>query len=322
MGYTFYASAELEFFLLRDEGGLPVPADSAGYFDQDTAGASTEVRRDVVLQLEQMGIAVSSSHHEGAPGQQEICLQYSNGLHMADAIQTARFVVKEIAQKHGLYATFMPRPFSEYNGSGMHMGLSLVKEGQNAFFDEKDSIHLSNVARSFVAGILNRAKESTAVTNQWVNSYRRLVPGTEAPMYLSWAQTNRSDLLRVPAHKPGKEQSTRIEIRLPDAACNPYLTLAVLLAAGLDGVDGAETPPDPVTRNVFSMTRQERKEAGVESLPSDLGQAIALAEGSSFLSGVLGATALNLFLENKTLEWEVYRAHVSDWERARHLRTL
>lgn len=320
-GYTFYASAELEFFLLRSDAGAPEPVDGAGYFDQDPSDSTTDVRREIILTLEEMGIAVDSSHHEGAPGQHEIDLQYADGLTMADAIQTARLVIKEAAQRRGMYATFMPRPINGSNGSGMHVGLSLYRDDQNAFFQQEDPLRLSPVGRSFVAGILRAARAVTAVLNQWVNSYKRLVPGTEAPVYVSWAATNRADLVRIPATRPGHVHSMRVEIRSPDAACNPYLALAVLLAAGLDGVEQGLTPPAAVTRNVFEMSDQERAAIGIERLPQDLREAIVCAEKSELLARVLGP-ALDVFLKNKRIEWEAYGAHVSDWEIGRYLRRL
>tara|TARA_B100000029_G_scaffold423295_1_gene430408 strand:- start:3521 stop:4714 length:1194 start_codon:yes stop_codon:yes gene_type:complete len=322
LGFTFYASAELEFFLLREEGGKYQPIDGAGYFDQDAAALGIEVRREIILTLEQMGIAVGSSHHEGAPGQQEIGLQHMDGLRMADAIQAARYVTREIARRHGLMASFMPRPVANVNGSGMHMGLSLYQDDKNAFYRDDAPLGLSSVARAFVAGILSHARESSAVLNQWVNSYRRLVPGTEAPTYISWAQTNRADMVRVPACREGREQSTRVEVRSPDSGCNPYLVLAVLLASGLDGIERKLEPPAPVTRNVFDMSAAERSEAGVESLPEDLGEAIHRASKGDFLETVLGPETWALFLENKRLEWADYRTHVSDWEIERYLGVL
>jgi glutamine synthetase len=322
LGYTFYASAELEFFLLDRSGAGAQPVDRAGYFDQDITERTTDVRRQIILTLEEMGIAVHSSHHEGAPGQHEIVLQYADALTMADAIQTARFVTKEMARRNDMYATFMPRPIAEVNGSGMHLGLSLYKEGENAFYDEKDSLCLSGTARNFLAGLLERARESTLVVNQWVNSYRRLVPGTEAPVYVSWAQTNRSDLIRVPASQKGRSHSTRIEYRSPDAACNPYLVLAVLLAAGLDGVEAETKPPEPVTENVFEMSNAQRKEAGIKRLPEDMGEAIARAERSTFLKETLGTVAWEVFLANKRMEWQAYCSTVTDWEIERYLSVL
>lgn len=322
LGFTFYASAELEFFLLDSSDAQARPVDRAGYFDQDITERTTDVRRQIILTLEEMGIAVHSSHHEGAPGQHEIVLQYADALTMADAIQTARFVTKEMARRNDMYATFMPRPIAEVNGSGMHLGLSLYKDGENSFYDAKDPMCLSSTARHFLAGLLERARESTLVVNQWVNSYRRLVPGTEAPVYVSWAQTNRSDLIRVPAHQKGRSHSTRIEYRSPDAACNPYLVLAVLLAAGLDGVENALEPLEPVTENVFEMSEEQRQEAGIKRLPEDMGEAIARAESSQFLKDTLGPVACQVFLANKRMEWQAYCSTVTDWEIERYLSVL
>ncbi len=319
-GFTFYASAEVEFFLLDPDTQKPNPVDNAGYFDQEVSEKTVNVRRQVILTLEQMGIGIHSSHHEGAPGQHEIVLQYADGLRLADAIQTTRFVIKEIASRHGMLATFMPRPLSKVNGSGMHIGVSLNRDNQNAFYCADDDANLSAEARAFVAGILNHARSSTLVWNQWVNSYRRLVAGTEAPAFISWAHTNRADLVRVP--KPGHADNARLEIRAPDSACNPYLALALILAAGLDGVEKGWSPPPPVEQNVFHMSQKDREERGLMTLPQDLGEALRCATDNTFCEEVLGSFAWKIYLENKRLEWEAYRSHVSDWEIDRYLRLL
>jgi len=319
-GFTFYASAEVEFFLLDPATQQPSPVDNAGYFDQEVSEKTVNVRRQVILTLEQMGIGIHSSHHEGAPGQHEIVLQYADGLRLADAIQTTRFVIKEIATRHGMLATFMPRPLSNVNGSGMHIGVSLNRDNKNAFYSEEDSVNLSVEARSFVAGILRHARASSLVWNQWVNSYRRLVPGTEAPAFISWAHTNRADLVRVP--KPGHPENARLEVRAPDSACNPYLALALILAAGLDGLENNWTPPAPVEQNVFDMSVEDRAERKILSLPQDMGEALRRATENEFCEEVLGSFAWKIYLENKKLEWEAYRSQLSDWEVERYLRLL
>lgn len=326
-GFTFYAGAELEFFLLESgrvdrKRPRPQPVDGAGYFDQDPSDGASDVRRDIILTLEQMGIAVDSSHHEVAPGQQEIDLQYADALTTADAIQTARFVAKKIARAKGKYATFMPRPLDGHNGSGLHLSLSLARDGRNAFFDAKDPLKLSKTGRAFVAGVLEHAEASALVHSQWVNSYRRLVPGTEAPLYATWAQTNMGDLLRVPAWRPEHDDGVRVEMRGPDAACNPYLSLAVLLAAGLDGIERGMEPPSPQTVSAATMTDAARAEAGIVSLPRDLGEALRAATATDFLAGVLGGDGFAALMQNKRLEWEAWRAHVSEWELRRYLPVL
>jgi glutamine synthetase len=287
MGYTFYVGPELEYFYFRDSTGTE-PLDAAGYFDMTIPDAATDLRRETVLTLEEMGIGVEYSHHEVAPSQHEIDMRYTDALTMADNVMTYRLVVKQVALKHGVYATFMPKPVFGINGSGMHVHQSLFKEGKNAFFDANDEYHLSQVAKSYIAGLLKHAPEITAVTNQWINSYKRLVPGYEAPVYLSWARRNRSDLIRVPEYKPGRENATRLEVRSPDPACNPYLTFSVMLAAGLEGIEKEYEVPEPVEENVYDMTEDERKEKGIGTLPPDLLEAIQLAEKSELVREALG----------------------------------
>lgn len=320
LGYTFYVSPELEYFYFKDSTGV-VPLDRGGYFDQ-TADAASDLRRDTVLALEAMGIEVEYSHHEVAPSQHEIALRYTDALTMADSAMTYRLVVKEIAAANGVYATFMPKPFRDQNGSGMHVHQSLFKGERNAFHDPADPYHLSAIARGYIAGLLYHAREITLVTNQWVNSYKRLMPGFEAPVYLSWARRNRSDLIRIPEYKPGKEMHTRIEYRSPDPACNPYLAFAVMLAAGLDGIERELPLPAPVEENVFEMAAADRAARGIETLPSSLGHAIDVAEGSAFLRGALGDHVFESLLKNKRMEWERYRRHVTDFELAEYLPTL
>jgi glutamine synthetase len=269
-----------------------------------------------------MGIHVEYSHHEVAPSQHEIDLRYTDALTMADNAMTYRLVVKEIALKHGVYATFMPKPIFGQNGSGMHTHQSLFKGDKNTFFDPKDEFHLSKIAKSYMAGILKHSKEITSITSQWVNSYKRLVPGYEAPVYISWARRNRSALVRVPMYKPGKEKATRMELRSPDPACNPYLAFAVMLAAGLKGIEkGYELPP-PVEEDIFEMSEEGRKRHGIDSLPGNLLEAIQLTEKSELVKETLGDHIFQKFIENKKIEWDQYRTHVSQFELEKYLPLL
>jgi glutamine synthetase len=296
--------------------------DRGGYFDLTPLDVATDLRRETVLTLEAMGIHVEYSHHEVAPSQHEIDLRYTDALTMADNAMTYRLVVKEIALKHGVYATFMPKPIFGQNGSGMHTHQSLFKGDKNAFFDAKDEFHLSKMAKSYIAGILKHSKEITSITSQWVNSYKRLVPGYEAPVYISWARRNRSALVRVPMYKPGKEKATRIEFRSPDPSCNPYLAFAVMLAAGLKGVEkGYELPP-PVEEDIFEMSEDARKKHGIESLPGNLLDAVHLTEKSELVRETLGDHIFQKFIENKKIEWDQYRTHVSQFELERYLPIL
>ena len=321
LGYTFYVGPELEYFYFKSPDGTEL-LDSGGYFDQTPNDVSTDLRRETVLTLEEMGIPVEYSHHEAAPSQQEIDLRYTDALTMADTVMTYRIAVKEVALRHGVYATFMPKPVASLNGSGMHTHMSLFKGESNAFYDADDAWHLSSMARGFVAGLMRHAREITAVTNQWVNSYKRLVPGYEAPVYISWARINRSDLIRIPAYREGKEESVRIEYRAPDPACNPYLAFAVMLAAGLEGVEKGYEVPDPVEENVYEMGEAERLKRGVDVLPGSLLEAINFAEGSELVKSCLGDHVFNSFIENKKLEWGEYRSHVTDYEIKRYLPVL
>ena len=320
LGYTFYVSPELEYFYFRDSEGAE-PLDRGGYFDQIT-DAGTDLRRDTVLTLNTMGIEVESSHHEVAPSQHEIALRYTDALTMADSAMTYRAVVKEIAATNGVYASFMPKPLAEENGSGMHVHQSLFKGERNAFFDAGDEYHLSALAKGYVAGLLEHARAITLVTNQWVNSYKRLQPGFEAPVYLSWARRNRSDLVRIPEYSPGDEVHTRIEYRSPDPACNPYLAFAVMLAAGLDGIECERALPPPVEENVFEMSAEERSARGIATLPANLLQAIEAAEGSTVVREALGDHVFETLLKNKRIEWDRYQRHVSDFELAEYLPML
>ncbi len=322
MGFTYYVGPELEFFLFRDSGSKPEVLDRGGYFDMTPLDIASDVRRETVLTLEQMGIGVEYSHHEVAPSQHEIDLRYTDALTMADNAMTYRLVVKEVALKHGCHATFMPKPLFGQNGSGMHTHQSLFRGDKNAFFDPKAEDHLSQTARQFIAGLLHHAREITVVTNQWVNSFKRLVPGYEAPTYLSWALRNRSDLIRVPTYKPGRENATRIEYRAPDPACNPYLAFAVMLVAGLDGIEKNYECPAPVARNVYEMTPEERAELDIGELPGDLWDAIEVAEESELLQRALGDHVFERFIANKKIEWQEYREQVTAYELERYLPVL
>lgn len=321
MGYTYYVGPELEYFYFKDSSGTE-PLDQGGYFDMDPHDAATDLRRETVLALEEMGIAVDKSHHEVATSQHEIDMHYTDALRMADNVMTYRLVVKEIALKHGVYATFMPKPVFGINGSGMHVHQSLFKGDTNAFFDKNGKYHLSKVALNFLAGLLKYAPEFTLVTNQWVNSYKRLVPGYEAPVYLSWATRNRSDLIRVPEYKPGFENATRFELRSPDPACNPYLCFSVMLAAGLAGIEEGLEPPEPVEENVYHMSEESRRKLGIGTLPASLLEAIQLAEKSKLVRKALGDHVFEAFIKNKKIEWDQYRAQVTDYELKRYLPVL
>ncbi len=322
LGYTFYVGPELEYFYFKSSEGKPAILDEGGYFDLTPLDVATELRRETILTLEAMGVHVEYSHPEVAPSQHEIDLRYAEALMMADHAMTYRLVVKQIAMKHGVYATFMPKPIFGQNGSGMHTHQSLFKGNKNAFFDPKDEFHLSKLAKSYIAGILKHSKEITSITSQWVNSYKRLVPGYEAPVYISWARRNRSALVRVPMYKPGKEKATRIEFRSPDPACNPYLAFAVMLAAGLKGIEKGYELPAPVEEDIFEMSEASRKKHGIDSLPGSLSEAIQLTEKSELVKETLGDHVFEKFIENKKIEWDRYRTHVSQFELERYLPIL
>ena len=321
LGFTFYVGPELEYFYFARSDGTEL-LDQGGYFDLSPLDAATDLRRETVLTLEALGIMVEASHHEVAPSQHEIDLRYTDALTMADNTMTYRLTVKEVAMKNGVHATFMPKPMADQNGSGMHVHQSLFKGERNAFFDKADPYHLSALARSYIAGLLRHAQEITLVNNQWVNSYKRLVPGFEAPVYLSWARRNRSDLVRVPEYKPGKETATRIEYRAADPACNPYLAFAAMLAAGLEGVEKEYPCPEPVEENVYEMSQEEQHRRGIEHLPGSLWEAIELAEGSELLRRCLGDHLFDSLIINKKIEWSDYRRQVTDYELKRYLPTL
>ncbi len=325
LGFTFYVGPEVEFFLFRQaEDGQkqrPQALDAGGYFDLTPLDIASSARRKSVLTLEKMDIGVESSHHEGAPSQHEIDLRYADALTMADSLMTFRLVIKEVAHEDGYYATFMPKPCSDQNGSGMHINMSLFKGARNAFYDAHDPEQLSDTARQFIAGLLRHARELTLFTNQWVNSYKRLVPGFEAPTRVTWAMRNRADLVRVPSFKTGHESSRRVEYRSPDPACNPYLVFALLLAAGLEGIKNKYPIPE-VVGGIHQMNTQARKDAGIEVLPSDLNEAIRAARDSELARRVLGDTLFDKFLANKKLEWEAYRGQVHEYELDRYLNVL
>jgi glutamine synthetase len=322
LGYTFNVGPELEYFYFKSSEGKPEVLDGGGYFDLTPLDSATELRRETILTLEAMGIHVEYSHHEVAPSQHEIDLRYAEALTMADNAMTYRLVVKEIAMKHGVYATFMPKPIFGQNGSGMHTHQSLFKGDKNAFFDAKDPFHLSKTARAYIAGILKHAPEFTSITSQWINSYKRLVPGYEAPVYLSWARRNRSALVRIPMYKPGKEKATRVELRSPDPACNPYLAFAVMLAAGLKGIEKGYELREPVEEDIFEMSEETRKKRGIESLPGNLLEAIQLTEKSELVRETLGDHIFEKFIANKKIEWDQYRTHVSQFELDKYLSIL
>jgi glutamine synthetase len=321
VGYTFYVGPELEYFYFRNERE-PTFLDEAGYFDETPLDVATDWRKRTVQYLESMGIPVEYVHHEVAPSQHEIDLRYTDALTMADNVMTYRLTVKEVAQEFGIYATFMPKPVQGVNGSGMHTHQSLFEGDRNAFFDPTDEYHLSGVAKRYIAGILTYAPEITLVTNQWVNSYKRLVPGYEAPVYVCWARRNRSALVRVPMYKPGKEGATRIEYRSPDPACNPYLAFAAMLGAGLAGIeDDLELPPE-ASNNIYAMSEEERRAAGIRGLPEDLYEAIRLAGESKVLREALGEHVHEFLIRNKREEWDAYKSYVTPYELERYLPLL
>ena len=320
-GYTFYVGPELEYFYFKSDAA-PEILDRGGYFDVTPLDRGSDLRRFTIFALQQMGIQVEYSHHEVAPSQHEIDLRYDEALRMADKTQTYRIAVKEIARQNGAHATFMPKPLFGQNGSGMHTHQSLFRGEKNEFFDPQDRFHLSREAKCYIAGLLRHARELTAITNQWVNSYKRLVPGYEAPVYICWARRNRSTMIRVPMYKPGKEKATRIEYRAPDPACNPYLAFAVMLAAGLDGIENDYQLPDPVEEDIYHMSEAERKARGIQSLPGSLYEAILEYEKSDLVRKTLGEHIFNKFLENKRIEWDTYRIQVNVYEIERYLPML
>ncbi|MBX6371591.1 MAG: glutamine synthetase [Acidothermus sp.] len=333
MGFTFYTHPEIEFFLFErkpEPGERPVPIDASGYFDQTAHGPGHDFRRQVITMLEAMGISVEFSHHEAAPGQQEIDLRYADALTTADNVLTTRQVVKQVALEQGVFASFMPKPFTEYPGSGMHTHLSLFEGDRNAFYEAGAQYQLSKTARAFIAGILHHAAEITAITNQWVNSYKRLWGGAtrtagaggEAPCYVCWGHNNRSALVRVPMYKPQKGNSTRIEIRSVDSACNPYLAFAVLLGAGLAGIEQGYELPEGAEDDVWALSESERRAMGIEPLPTSLDEAIKAMEKSELVASILGEHVFDFFLRNKREEWAEYCRQVTEYERDRYLPVL
>jgi len=321
MGYIYYVGPELEYFYFRDSKGTEM-LDEGGYFDMTPLDAATDLRRETVLTLEEMGIGIEYSHHEVATSQHEIDMRYTDALTMADNVMTYRLVVKQTALRHGVYATFMPKPVFGINGSGMHVHQSLFKGERNAFFNKDDEYYLSKTAKCYIAGLLKHAPEITSVTSQWVNSYKRLVPGYEAPVYLSWARRNRADLIRVPEYKPGKENATRIEFRSPDPTCNPYLAFSVMLAAGLEGIEKGYEIPEPVEENVYEMSDEERQRRGIGTLPGSLWEAVQLTKRSELVRRALGDHVFDAFIKNKKIEWDQYRTQVTDYEIKRYLPIL
>ncbi len=325
MGFTFYTHPEIEFFLFEPPivpGAPPRPIDQAGYFDHVADGRGQDFRREAIGILESMGISVEFSHHEGAPGQNEIDLRYADALSTADNIMTFRTVVKEVAAKAGCYASFMPKPLSGHPGSGMHTHLSLFEGDHNAFYEAGAPYQLSRMGRQFIAGLLRHGSEITAVTNQWVNSYKRLWGGGEAPAHICWGHNNSSAMVRVPLYKPGKENSCRIEVRTIDPACNPYLAFAVMLSAGLAGIENGYELPEEAEDDVWSLTDGERHSLGIVPLPSSLDEAVQAMAKSDLVAEALGEHVFDVFLRNKRREWADYRAQVTPFELERLLPIL
>jgi glutamine synthetase len=326
LGFTFYTHPEIEFYLFKSLTGTadtnPQPVDSSGYFDHTPQGIGNDFRREAITMLESMGISVEFSHHENGPGQQEIDLRYADALSTADNIMTFRVVVKEVALSQGIYASFMPKPLSDQPGSGMHTHMSLFEGDRNAFFEGGAQYQLSKTGRAFIAGLLQHAAEISAVTNQWVNSYKRLAGGGEAPSYISWGHNNRSALVRVPMYKPHKGQSSRVEFRSLDSAANPYLSYALILAAGLKGIEEGYDLPREAEDDVWSLTDRERRALGIKPLPSSLAEAISAMEDSEMVAETLGEHVFDFFLRNKRAEWADYRKQVTPFELNRLLQVL
>ena len=321
MGLSFYVGPEIEYFLFRDSK-TPEPLDVGTYFDLTPLDVGSDFRRRVIDYLEQLGVPVKDSHHAIAASQHEVDLRHTDALTMADSVMTFRLAVKEVAQELGVYATFMPKPIQGVDGSSLHTHMSLFEGGRNAFFDPTDRYYLSKTARSFVAGLLRHAREISAVTNQWVNSYKRLVPGFEAPLYVCWGVSNRSALVRVPLTKPGKEASARIEYRAPDPACNPYLAFALILTAGLRGIEHEYELPPEATNDIYSMTEAERGDAGIVPLPESLPEALGEMQRSDLVREALGEHLFEWFIANKRAEWNEHRTYVTGLELERNLPRL
>jgi glutamine synthetase len=322
MGFdTFNVGPELEYFLFKNAQGTEA-LDEGGYFAQTTLDAATELRAETIRALEQVGIRIEYSHHEVGPSQHEIDMRFQDALTMADNTLTYRLIVKEIAAKNDCYATFMPKPLFGENGSGMHTHQSLFRGGRNAFFDAADKYNLSKEGKAFIAGQLKHARELSAIFAQWVNSYKRLVPGYEAPVYVAWSRRNRSALIRIPLYQPGNEQATRAELRCPDPACNPYLTFACLLQAGLEGIEHSYQLPAPMETNLYHLTPKEREDRGIVSLPETLGEAVDELQHSKLLQKALGSHIFDRYVELKRREWDEYRVQLTQWELERYLPTL
>ncbi|MBW1708382.1 MAG: glutamine synthetase [Deltaproteobacteria bacterium] len=319
--YKYMVGPELEYYYFKDNR-TPEPVDQGGFFDTRPLDLCTDLRRASIFALQSMGIKVNYSHHEVSPGQNEIHLRYDEVLRMADNTMTYRIVLKEVAHQNGVYASFMPKPVQDLNGSGMHVHQSLFKDGRNAFYDPDDPNRLSKLAKHFMGGLLYHAREITAITNQWINSYKRLVPGYGAPSYIAWAKRSRSALMRVPVYKPGKENSTRFEYRAPDPACNPYLAFAVMLAAGMEGVKYEYPLLDPVDVDISSLSRQDQEKMGISFLPGNLYEALQELEKGELVKSAIGEHIFNKFIENKKIEWERYRSQVTQFEIAQYFPTL
>jgi glutamine synthetase len=320
-GYTSYLGPELEYFYFANNEGTEV-LDQGGYFDAPPLDMANDLRRHTIFGLESMGVRIEYSHHEVAASQHEIDMRYDEAMRMADKTMTLKATVKAIAMVNGIYATFMPKPIFGINGSGMHTHQSLFLGNKNAFHDANDKYHLSEVGKSYIAGLLKHAREITGICSQWVNSYKRLVPGYEAPVYVAWSRRNRSALVRVPMYKPGKEAATRCEYRAPDPACNPYLAFTVMLAAGLKGIEGKYKLPEPVEVDIYHLSQAEREKLGIQELPGSLAEAIVEVEKSAVVKEALGDHIHTKFLENKKIEWDAFRMHVSDFEIERYLPIL
>ena len=321
MGFEYRVGPEMEFFYFKDDS-TPAILDAGGYFDLIPPDLGTDLRRETAHALDAMGMQVECTHHEVAPSQHEIDLRYADALKMADDVMTLRFVTKEIARQNGVYATFMPKPLQGENGSGMHVHQSLFLKGKNAFFDPADEYNLSQTAKCFIAGNMRHSPELISVTNQWVNSYKRLVPGYEAPVYISWARRNRSTMVRVPLYQVGKEKATRFEFRAPDPSANPYLAFAVLLGAGLKGIRENYELPDPIEENIFNMSASEKAERGIEELPANLYTALWHTRKSELVREIFGEHLFNSFIRNKEIEWDGFRLHVSRYEIEQYLPIL
>ena len=322
LGFTMNVGTELEYFYFRT-CRHPEALDAAGYFDLSPPDIGSELRRETVLAIQGMGIPLEAAHHEVAPSQEEIDLRHGEALRIADHLMTCRYAIKEMARRKGIHATFMPKPLHGENGSGMHVHQSLAGEdGTNLFFDAADPLHLSKIARAYIAGMMRHAKEMIGVCAQWVNSFKRLVPGYEAPVYITWACRNRSNMIRIPMYQHGHEDATRMEFRAPDPACNPYLAFAVMLHAGLDGIEQEMPLPDPADGDVYSMSPDERTRRGIETIPGTLREAIVCMQQSELVRRALGDHIFDKFIENKRIEWDAYRSQVHQYEIERYLPVL